>query len=71
MKLGDWVVQRRCPHLKADLTRFGVIDGDTLTCQMHGWSWDLPSGRCRTSSGHELRSRRADQPAPAAADQGS
>jgi UDP-MurNAc hydroxylase len=70
VKLGDWVVQRRCPHLKADLTRFGVIDGETLTCQMHGWSWDLPSGRCRTSAGHELRSRRADEPAPAvAADQ--
>jgi UDP-MurNAc hydroxylase len=65
VKLGDWVVQRRCPHLKADLTRFGVIEGNTLTCQMHGWSWDLPSGRCRTSAGHELRSRPADQPAPA------
>jgi UDP-MurNAc hydroxylase len=68
VKLGDWVVQRRCPHLKADLTRFGKIDGDTLTCQMHGWQWDLRSGRCRTSSGHELRSRPADQPAPASAE---
>ena len=28
--LDDWVVQRRCPHLKADLTRFGIVDGDTL-----------------------------------------
>ena len=26
--LGDWVVQRRCPHLKADLTRFGIVDGE-------------------------------------------
>jgi UDP-MurNAc hydroxylase len=65
IELGDWVVQRRCPHLKADLTRFGVIDGDTLTCQLHGWRFDLPSGRCLTSVGHELRSRRADEPAPA------
>jgi UDP-MurNAc hydroxylase len=61
--LGDWLVQRRCPHLKADLSRFGVIDGNTLTCQMHGWKFDLPSGRCLTSSGHELRARPADQPA--------
>jgi UDP-MurNAc hydroxylase len=69
VKLGDWIVQRRCPHLKADLTRFGVIDGDKLTCQMHGWQFDLPSGRCLTSAGHELRSRPADQPASASAEQ--
>ena len=42
--LGDWVVQRRCPHLKADLTRFGIVDGDTLTCQLHGWKFDLACG---------------------------
>jgi UDP-MurNAc hydroxylase len=61
--LGDWRLQRRCPHLKADLTRFGIIDGNTLTCQLHGWKFDLPSGRCLTSAGHELRARRADEPA--------
>ncbi len=64
--LGDWVVQRRCPHLKADLTRFGVIEGDTLTCQMHGWKFDLSSGRCLTSVGHELRCRPAGEAEPAA-----
>jgi len=61
--LGDWVVQRRCPHLKADLTRFGIIDDGVLTCQLHGWRFDLASGRCLTSVGHELRSRPAAQPA--------
>jgi UDP-MurNAc hydroxylase len=66
--MGGWQVQRRCPHLKADLTRFGIIDGDTLTCQQHGWRFDLESGRCLTSVGHEIRARRADQPAPASAD---
>jgi UDP-MurNAc hydroxylase len=55
--LGDWVVQRRCPHLKADLTRFGIVDGQTLTCQLHGWRFDLASGRCLTSVGHQLRAR--------------
>jgi UDP-MurNAc hydroxylase len=59
VKLGDWIVQRRCPHLKADLTRFGIIDGDQLTCQLHGWRFDLPSGRCLTSVGHEIRAHRA------------
>ena len=57
--LGDWVVQRRCPHLKADLTRFGIVDGETLTCQLHGWRFDLTTGKCLTSVGHQLRARRA------------
>src|SRR5439155_8228825 len=34
--LDGWEVQRRCPHLKADLSRFGKIDDGVLTCQMHG-----------------------------------
>jgi UDP-MurNAc hydroxylase len=58
--LAGWVMQRRCPHLKADLTRFGIIDDGVLTCQLHGWKFDLTSGRCLTSVGHEIRSRRAD-----------
>ncbi len=53
-----WRIQRRCPHLKADLSKFGVIDGEKLTCNLHGWSWDLPTGRCLTSNGHELRAAR-------------
>jgi UDP-MurNAc hydroxylase len=61
--LGDWVLQRRCPHLKADLTRFGKIEDETLTCQLHGWRFDLESGRCLTSSGHPLRAHRRDEPA--------
>ncbi|HEY6592870.1 MAG TPA: Rieske 2Fe-2S domain-containing protein [Asanoa sp.] len=67
--IGDWVVQRRCPHLKADLTRFGIVDGDTLQCQLHGWRFDLPSGRCLTGVGHRIRAHRAGEettPAPTA-----
>lgn len=59
VELDGWVVQRRCPHLKADLSKFGVIEGDKLTCNLHGWQWDLPSGRCLTSKGHELRAEKA------------
>ncbi|MFI1915904.1 Rieske 2Fe-2S domain-containing protein [Nocardia sp. NPDC020380] len=62
-ELDGWEVQRRCPHLKADLSKFGVVDGNTLTCNLHGWQWDLESGRCKTSKGHELRSRKLDAPA--------
>ena len=57
--LDGWKVQKRCPHLKADLSRFGVVEGTTLTCQLHGWQWNLENGRCLTSSGHELRSEKA------------
>jgi len=60
--VGGWTFQRRCAHLKADLTRFGIVEGSTLTCQLHGWRWDLASGRCLTSVGHELRSKPASPP---------
>lgn len=53
--LDGWAFQRRCPHLKADLTRFGRVDGNVLTCQMHGWQWNLESGKCLTSVGRPLR----------------
>ncbi|MBA3489888.1 MAG: MBL fold metallo-hydrolase [Longispora sp.] len=56
--LDGWTVQRRCPHLKADLGRFGKVEDGVLTCQMHGWKWDLNSGKCLTSAGHEIRSSR-------------
>jgi UDP-MurNAc hydroxylase len=53
--MDGWAFQRRCPHLKADLTRFGVVEDGVLTCQMHGWKWRLSSGKCITSVGHPLR----------------
>jgi UDP-MurNAc hydroxylase len=64
--LDGWRVQRRCPHLKADLSRFGIVAGNKLTCQLHGWQFDLASGRCLTSVGHEIRASRADPASPAA-----
>jgi UDP-MurNAc hydroxylase len=62
--LDGWDLQRRCPHLKADLTRFGSIDGDVLTCQMHGWKWNLANGKCLTSVGHDIRSAPTGEPVP-------
>jgi UDP-MurNAc hydroxylase len=47
-------VQKRCPHMKADLSRFGVCEDGILTCHQHGWQWELATGRCLTSAGHEL-----------------
>jgi UDP-MurNAc hydroxylase len=62
--LDGWELQKRCPHLKADLSRFGSIEGDVLTCQMHGWKWRLTDGKCLTSVGHSIRSAPAGQPVP-------
>lgn len=56
--LEGYEIQRRCPHLKADLSKFGVVEGNTLTCNLHGWQWNLDSGRCLTTKGHELRSQK-------------
>jgi UDP-MurNAc hydroxylase len=50
-EIAGWRIQRRCPHLQGDLTRFGRIDDGTLTCQLHGWSFDLATGQCLTADG--------------------
>ncbi len=55
IELDGWVLQRRCPHLKADLTRFGHIEDGILQCMLHGWKFDLETGKCLTSAGHEIR----------------
>ena len=55
IELDGWRVQRRCPHLQADLSRFGHIEDDVLTCTMHGWRYDLPTGRCLTADNHDIR----------------
>lgn len=51
-------IQRRCPHLKADLTKFASIEDGVLTCSLHGWQFDLETGRSLTSDDHWIYSRR-------------
>ena len=48
------MVQRSCPHLKADLTRFGEEKDGILTCTLHGWQFDLETGRCLNSDDRRL-----------------
>lgn len=61
IRLGDWIIQRRCPHLRGDLSRFGETSGTTLTCTVHGWQFDLETGRCLSTDddSYRLRSRPA------------
>lgn len=56
-----YLVQRRCPHLKADLQRFAKVEDGVLTCQMHGWQFDLATGRCLTSDDRRLFTRPAPE----------
>jgi UDP-MurNAc hydroxylase len=49
IQLGDYIVQRRCPHRNADLEAFGEIDGDEFVCTLHGWRFDCQTGTCITS----------------------
>ena len=61
IEIGAFIVQRKCPHRRADLSVFGEIDGDDLVCTLHGWRFDTTTGECRTSGDHPLRIRRASE----------
>jgi UDP-MurNAc hydroxylase len=63
IQLGDWITQRRCPHMSGDLRRFGQTRGSILTCAMHGWQFDLSTGRCLSAADDRYRIR--SRPAPA------
>lgn len=52
IRIGDHIVQRRCPHRQADLEAFGEIDGCEFVCTLHGWRFDLDTGECLTAE-HE------------------
>jgi UDP-MurNAc hydroxylase len=60
--VGDWEVQRWCPHRQADLSQFGEIaeDGCTLTCHMHGWTFDLETGACHNAANRRIAAQRLD-----------
>lgn len=58
---GNFMVQRQCPHLKADLTRFGEAEDNILTCTLHGWQFDLETGECLTSDGAKLFTQPIDE----------
>ena len=60
IRIGDYIVERRCPHRQADLTVFGEIDGCELVCTLHGWRFDLETGRNKTAADQPIRIRPAD-----------
>ena len=58
-RCGEWIVGRRCPHLGADLSRFGERHGHVLTCTLHGRRFDLRTGACLNGRVPPLSTRRA------------
>ena len=56
--VGDYEVQRRCPHRNADLKVFGEVDGDDFVCTLHGWRFSLADGHCRNAAEHSIRVRK-------------
>lgn len=67
VRIGDWVVERWCPHRRGDLSVFGELvedpdspEGCALVCTLHGWRFEVPSGRCLTAQDHQVRLRRAE-----------
>jgi len=61
IELCGYRIDRYCPHRQADLSVFGEVEGDILTCTLHGWQFDLKSGECLTATSHKLRVRPASE----------
>jgi UDP-MurNAc hydroxylase len=59
-RFGDHLVQRHCPHLGADLARFGNVADGVLTCGLHGWQFDVETGTCLTSDDAHLQTKHID-----------
>jgi nitrite reductase/ring-hydroxylating ferredoxin subunit len=49
---GDfYAVSNVCPHQHAPVISEGPLDGHVISCPMHGWSYDLRTGRSVNASG--------------------
>jgi len=56
--IGDFTLERYCPHRKADLSVFGRLEGDEIVCTLHGWRFKTADGRCVTADDRRLQIRR-------------
>jgi UDP-MurNAc hydroxylase len=58
IELGDFVIQRKCPHRSADLAEFGVLEGEYVVCTLHGWRFHTSDGQCMNADDRSLKIRR-------------
>jgi UDP-MurNAc hydroxylase len=58
IELGEFTLERYCPHRKADLAVFGTLEGDEVVCTLHGWRFRTSDGSCVTADDRRLQIRR-------------
>jgi len=46
-------IGNECPHQAGSLAD-GFVEGDIVTCPLHGWEFDLRSGACMTVPGESV-----------------
>ena len=46
-----FAVENLCPHQQFSVFQQGALDGYTITCPMHAWSFDVRSGKAIAGSG--------------------
>lgn len=50
-----------CPHDDVSLVDYGVLEGEVLRCRVHGYCFDLRTGRCEHMPSLHLRRYRITQ----------
>jgi nitrite reductase (NADH) small subunit len=55
LRRGDEIlaIGNQCPHQGGSLAD-GFVEGDIVTCPLHGWEFDLRSGACMTIPGESV-----------------
>jgi nitrite reductase/ring-hydroxylating ferredoxin subunit len=48
-----FAIGNACPHQGGNLCD-GRVEGDIVTCPLHGWEFDLRSGACMTVPGESV-----------------
>ena len=48
-------VQNDCPHQHFSALHDGILNGGEITCPMHGWTFDLVSGKATIGGGRLKR----------------
>jgi nitrite reductase/ring-hydroxylating ferredoxin subunit len=46
-----YAVQNECPHQHYSALHEGILNGLEVTCPMHGWTFDLATGRAIVGGG--------------------
>ncbi|MBI3587017.1 MAG: nitrite reductase (NAD(P)H) small subunit [Ignavibacteriales bacterium] len=46
-----YAVQNDCPHQHFSMLHEGMLNGCEITCPMHGWTFDLKTGKATIGSG--------------------